>query len=316
MKLANNTELRLQQVMANLLSNAAKFSPEKGVVFITLEKRAALIRISVTDQGLGIPEEYRSKIFQKFSQLDSSDSRQKGGTGLGLNITKAIIEHHGGHIDYLTQEGKGSTFFFELLEYKEEPVKEEPSPSLNMQWSNIEKKVRSHGHILVLEDEQDIANLLSLLLEQQGFKVTACHNSQVAKEHLKTTQFDAITVDIRLPGQDGLSFIQEVRNAETDSCVPIIIISAHNDSSFLLDAIEIGIEGYLLKPVDKVRLFNTLEEKIQPLFLEKELQENSWLTTPADKEILFDTPVELRWQKAAEKLGIDLGHLSSEVGHA
>jgi len=252
-------ELRLQQVMANLLSNAAKFSPENGVVSIMLEKRGALIRVSVKDKGLGIPEAYRSKIFQKFSQLDSSDSRQKGGTGLGLNITKAIIEHHGGHIDYLTQEGKGSTFFFELLEYKEAPIEAVSESPLRMQWSSIEKQVKSHGHILVLEDEQDIANLLSLLLEQRGFQVTVCHNSQTAKEHLKTTQFDAITVDIRLPGQDGLSFIQEVRNAETDSCVPIIIISAETEFNNIPSTSALRVIDWIDKPIDTDRLHKALK---------------------------------------------------------
>ncbi|NOQ16849.1 MAG: PAS domain S-box protein, partial [Methyloprofundus sp.] len=116
-------EQRLQQVMANLISNASKFSPEHGRVSITIKKINQFIRVSVSDQGEGIPEKYRSKIFQKFSQVDSSDTRQKGGTGLGLNITKAIIEQHGGHIDYTSVEGNGSIFFLELIEYQKPEVK-------------------------------------------------------------------------------------------------------------------------------------------------------------------------------------------------
>jgi len=256
-------ELRLQQVMANLLSNAAKFSPENGLVTITIEKRGALIRVSVKDQGLGIPEVYRSKIFQKFSQLDSSDSRQKGGTGLGLNITKAIVEHHGGHIDYITREGEGSTFFFELLEYQEPAVESVSIPPLTMHWSSVDKRIKSHGHILVLEDEQDIANLLSLLLEQQGFQVTVCHDSQAAKEHLKSTQFDAITVDIRLPGQDGLSFIQEVRDTETDCCVPIIIISAEAELKKTPSTSALRIIDWIDKPIDTEHLHKALKKALK-----------------------------------------------------
>ncbi|MBL6929099.1 MAG: CHASE domain-containing protein [Rhodospirillales bacterium] len=107
-------EDRLLQVMANLLSNAAKFSPRNADVRISLSETAAGYRIAVADRGLGIPEKFRSKIFAKFSQADSSDTRQKGGTGLGLNISKAIVEKHGGTIGFDTDTGEGSTFFFDL----------------------------------------------------------------------------------------------------------------------------------------------------------------------------------------------------------
>lgn len=105
---------RFMQVMANLLSNAAKFSPENGTVEIAVTENEKGIRITVTDHGSGIPEEFRSKIFQKFSQADSSATRQKGGTGLGLSITKAIIEKMNGSIGFATEINAGTTFYFEL----------------------------------------------------------------------------------------------------------------------------------------------------------------------------------------------------------
>lgn len=105
---------RFMQVMANLLSNAAKFSPENGTVEIAVTENDKGIRITVTDHGSGIPEEFRSKIFQKFSQADSSATRQKGGTGLGLSITKAIIEKMNGSIGFATEINAGTTFYFEL----------------------------------------------------------------------------------------------------------------------------------------------------------------------------------------------------------
>lgn len=106
---------RLMQVMANLLSNAAKFSHENGKVEISTSRQDDdIIRVSVTDHGPGIPEEFQSKLFEKFTQFDSSDTRQKGGTGLGLNISKAIIEKHGGKIDFTSKEGVGSTFYIDL----------------------------------------------------------------------------------------------------------------------------------------------------------------------------------------------------------
>lgn len=105
---------RLLQVMANLLSNAAKYSPRDGVVAVSMQQHEDWVRVSVVDHGAGISDEFRKKIFQKFSQADSSDTRQKGGTGLGLAITRALIEKMGGEIDFESNPGKGTTFYFDL----------------------------------------------------------------------------------------------------------------------------------------------------------------------------------------------------------
>lgn len=110
---------RLMQVMANLLSNAAKFSPANDVVAVSVARHGQEVRVCVTDHGPGIPEEFHHRIFQKFAQADASDTRQKGGTGLGLNISKAIIEKHGGEIGFKTQSGIGTTFYFDLPEWRE-----------------------------------------------------------------------------------------------------------------------------------------------------------------------------------------------------
>ena len=105
---------RLTQVMANLLSNAAKFSPPKSDVAVTVSRINGKVRVAVRDRGPGIPDEFQGRIFQKFSQADTSDTRQKGGTGLGLSISKAIVEKHGGTIYFETEKGAGTTFFFDL----------------------------------------------------------------------------------------------------------------------------------------------------------------------------------------------------------
>ena len=111
---------RIIQVLNNLLSNAAKFSPQGDVIEINASRNGDKFRISVSDHGQGIPPEFQPKVFDKFSQSDSSDTRFSGGTGLGLSIARAIIEKHGGNIDFVTEKNKGTTFFFEL------PAKKEP----------------------------------------------------------------------------------------------------------------------------------------------------------------------------------------------
>jgi len=106
--------LRLAQVLANLLSNAAKFSPQGQTVDVRVLQQGESIRVSVTDHGPGVPENFQARIFSKFSQADATDTRQKGGTGLGLAISKEIIERMGGQIGFNSNPGHGATFWLEL----------------------------------------------------------------------------------------------------------------------------------------------------------------------------------------------------------
>ena len=112
--LVEGDDARLMQVLSNLISNAAKFSPKGADIKISVVRKEEMVRISVSDQGPGIPVRSQSQIFQKFFQADGSSTREKGGTGLGLSISKAIVEHHNGSIDFDTKVGKGTTFYFDL----------------------------------------------------------------------------------------------------------------------------------------------------------------------------------------------------------
>jgi signal transduction histidine kinase len=105
---------RLMQVLTNLISNAAKFSPPRAEVEVSAVEIDGKVRVNVRDYGAGIPDNFRSQIFQRFERADNSNTRRKGGTGLGLSISKALIEHMNGRIDFDSAEGQGSTFYFEL----------------------------------------------------------------------------------------------------------------------------------------------------------------------------------------------------------
>ena len=191
---------RLMQVFSNLLSNAVKFSPKGGQVGIAVSEQVGGFRVSVTDHGDGIPKEFQARIFEKFSQAESSDARRKGGTGLGLSITKVIVEKHGGSVGFETDVGKGTTFFFNL------PGREQVAS----EGIYIPEAI-SANRILICEDEPDIAKLLLLMLQHGGFGADIAYDADQAKKMLEATDYVAMTLDLKLPGQNGISLIRELR---------------------------------------------------------------------------------------------------------
>jgi len=231
---------RLTQVVTNLLSNAMKFSPNDGIVEIHVSRSVHQVRIEVRDRGPGIPEEFRKRIFQKFSQADSSDTRQKGGTGLGLNISRAIIERLGGSIGFDTRTGEGTTFFFELPEW-EEP----PATVTSVMHTGLPR-------VLVCEDDRDIARLISMMLENAGFDPDTVHSAEEAMKRLEHERYAAITVDLKLPGQDGISLIRALRAQLPTRDVPVVVISASAaEGRVRFNEQSLTVSDWLEKPIDE-----------------------------------------------------------------
>ncbi|MFQ5631138.1 MAG: response regulator, partial [bacterium] len=240
---------RLIQVMTNLLSNAVKFSPADGTVKVSVSRHAQSIRVAITDQGNGIPEEFRDTIFQKFAQADSSDTRQKGGTGLGLNICKAIIERLGGKIDFETKTGVGATFYFDLPEWHEQEV-----------IVVSDKELQHKPGILICEDDHDVATLLGMMLQEGGFSTDCAYDAEQAKELLERNEYAAMTLDIMLPGQDGISLIRDLRTFERTRQLPIVVVSVKaKEGSEELNGNAFGIIDWLEKPIDQNRLMRAVK---------------------------------------------------------
>ena len=205
--------LRLHQALNNFLSNAIKYTPEGGLVRLHCSLRdGSHVRISVTDQGPGIPEGFKNRVFERFAQADSSDARPKDGTGLGLAITKEFIERMGGTIGFDSHEGSGTTFWCEL------PVLEISSSAENPE----------QPRLLVVEDEPDTGRLLLLMLRDAGFAVDRVQSLHMAREKLRSVQYRAMTLDMHLPDGSGRQLIDEVRNDPATCELPIIVISAAN----------------------------------------------------------------------------------------
>jgi len=243
---------RLMQVLANLMSNAAKFSPAEGTVEISLTQHDHQFRVSVTDHGSGIPEDFKDKIFGKFSQADSSDTRQKGGTGLGLNITKAIVEQHGGTIGFDSEVGAGSTFFFDLPQLQDQPSVQEVAASDHPQY-----------HILICEDEPDISTLLDMMLKQDGYTTDIARTAAQAEALLAQNTYDAMTLDLGLPDKDGLTLFRELRQNPKTKDLPIIVVSANATKGAVdLNGDAIGIIDWIEKPIDQQRLSDDLRRAV------------------------------------------------------
>jgi PAS domain S-box-containing protein len=214
---------RLQQVLANFLSNAAKFSPAEEFVELRIETIFNNVRVSVIDKGHGISDEFRNRIFQKFSQADSSDSRQKGGTGLGLAICKEIIERMGGRVGFFSELGKGSQFYFDL------PTEENGF----LQPSHSSQRVATGERLLVIEDDPEVAELFATMLRVQNYRVDIAYSGQAALERLALYAYKALTMDIELPDINGLELIRQLRSDASTMHLPIIVISANLDSERL-----------------------------------------------------------------------------------
>jgi len=243
---------RMMQVFSNLLSNAAKYSPEGGVVEVEAELNGNRMCISVRDHGLGIPAEFRSRIFQKFAQADSSDTRQKGGTGLGLAITRELVEHMNGSIGFESVEGEGSRFFVEL------PVWQMPAES-----EGIASTVANDGpRILVVEDEPDVARLLTLMLTQAGYAVDTAATGAAALRALLHSHYAAITLDLKLPDTNGLALIRQIREQPETAELPIVVVSAAMEEGRL--AIKGDFSGieWMGKPIDQPGLLGVLDRMV------------------------------------------------------
>lgn len=261
-------KVKLKQILYNLLSNAIKFTPEGGKIGITIAMEENIdgrypwaipglefVRFSVWDTGIGIGPEDKEKIFDEFEQADSTFSRKYGGVGLGLALTKKLIELHGGNITLESTLGEGSTFSFLIpVTSPVEPTKPEAvdAVSLNFPWMKEEAPL-----ILVVEDDLPTAELLTLHLTQSGYKVAHAFDGQEALEKAKNLKPFAITLDIMLPKKDGWEVLQELKSDQKTASIPVIIHSIVNNKEL---AFALGATDYLLKPLEKEALILKLEE--------------------------------------------------------
>jgi PAS domain S-box-containing protein len=253
--------VRLQQIVWNLLSNAVKFTPVGGRVDVTLERVNSHVEIIVSDTGVGISEEFLPQIFDRFSQADSSTTRNHGGIGLGLAIVKHLVEFHGGTV-FAKSAGlnAGSTFRVTLpfpASVSRGQADVHPHGSAPPEaWSAPNLSGRS---VLVVDDDKDAADLVGRILAGTGMVVAQANSARDALTTLKTHAFDALVSDIGMPGMDGFQLIREIRaSAGSLRKVPAVALTAFGRSEDRRNAMVSGFDVFLSKPIDSTELIATV----------------------------------------------------------
>ncbi len=246
--------VRIKQVLLNLLSNASKFTPSNGQITLSCRMAdPATILFSVTDTGIGIKPENHVLIFEEFRQVDGSASREMSGTGLGLTISKRLIEMHGGHIWVESERGRGSIFSFLLPLAGPPEARPEPARETALLPQN---KI-----VLVVEDDRQFSNLLAFYLRHEGYTPVQHYSGTGVLERASELRPALITLDIMLPEQDGWDVLRALKSDPRTRDIPVLFISVVDDGGL---AFSLGAVDYLVKPVRRENL-QVLLEKLSPL---------------------------------------------------
>ena len=258
---------RLIQVVINLISNAVKFT-ERGSITCRVKQDNQSIMVSVIDQGVGISESDQPKVFEKFKQVGDTLTDKPQGTGLGLPISREIVEHHGGRIWVDSELGKGSTFSFMLPIAVTKNESQTPSINFDILIDQLKKRVssdqqldtqtalESSKNILVIDDDSSIRSLLRQELEAKGYRVREAENGQEAIAKVRESRPDLITLDIIMQGISGYDVAAILKSDPATLDIPIIIVSVLDDKD---RGLHLGIDSYVTKPLDMVVLMREVE---------------------------------------------------------
>jgi CheY-like chemotaxis protein len=251
---------RLQQVVWNLVSNAIKFTPKGGTVTVALRTVGERAEITVADTGIGIPPESLSEIFERFRQGSSMTTRRHGGLGLGLSITRHLVEMHGGAV-HARSAGvdQGATFTVEL------PLRASEPADLELHLVDEEAAAQAGSvslrdiRVLVVEDDRDTRDLIRRLLEAHQAEVVIAATAPEAQELLAAVRPDILVSDIGLPDVDGYELIQRVRQAgDSIANIPAVALTAFARYEDRTRALRAGYNAHVAKPVEPTELLVTV----------------------------------------------------------
>lgn len=259
---------RLQQIVWNLLSNAIKFTPDGGEVEIRLEQTGSNARVTVSDTGEGILSEFLPRIFDRFSQADTSATRAYGGLGLGLAIVRHLGELHGGTVEaYSAGEKQGALFTVTL---PCEPAREESRASLGVSETDRDRRNDAAAplaglRVLIVDDDSDSREVLAALLSLRKAEVRSAGSVREALEALTGWKPDVLVSDIGMPGEDGYDLIREVRSrgAEDGGQTPAIALTGYAAVQDGERALSAGYQAHVAKPVEPKHLVKLIASFVE-----------------------------------------------------
>jgi CheY-like chemotaxis protein/anti-sigma regulatory factor (Ser/Thr protein kinase) len=238
--------VRLEQVLTNLLHNAAKYSERGGRITLTLAREAGEVVVRVADTGMGIPADALPHLFEPFMQVARTLDRAQGGLGLGLTLVKRLVEMHGGRVEAASEGvGQGSVFAVRLplLPAERVPVVTEdarPAPEVSSE----------SRRVLVVDDNVDAAELLGEVLELDGHEVSVVHDGTAALGRVETFAPEVVFLDIGLPGLDGYEVARRLRRRPGGAELRLVAVTGYGQASDRQRSREAGFDHHLVKPVE------------------------------------------------------------------
>jgi DNA-binding response OmpR family regulator len=226
------------------VGNAIQYTPSGGRVTVAASVDQGVLEIGVNDTGIGISEENLQKIFDRFFRADDDLVQETSGTGLGLAITTSLVQMHGGEIWVESELGTGSTFSFTLPLARAVPDYSPPADE-------------GVARILVVEDDQDVADLIRIHLESQNHEVVIAKRADEALRLAQEIEPELITLDIRLPDADGFEVLQQLKRSPGTANIPVVIVSILTSME---EGLRLGAVGYVTKPVDEGILLDTVRQ--------------------------------------------------------
>ena len=248
--------LRISQIMLNFLANALKFT-EHGSVTLRVKQEAEqddMLKLcfEVQDTGIGITEAQQKRLFEKFSQAETSISRKYGGTGLGLAINRRLAHLMGGEVGVFSCMGHGSLFWFTVS------LKRSIEEIITLPFESINQNIRADVHILMVEDNELNQEITRMLLESKGILVDIANHGAEAITMVNAKTYDLILMDMQMPVLDGLTATRFIRELDCGQVVPIIAMTANAFEDDKKNCIEAGMNGFLTKPIEPSLLYNEL----------------------------------------------------------
>ena len=239
----------MEQVVANLLQNAAKYTEEGGHIWLTVELEGESVLIRVRDNGVGISPVLLPHVFDLFIQAERSLDRSEGGLGIGLALVQRFTQLHGGKVEAFSTLGQGSEFVVHL------PVGQETLQSTSATPAT-QREAKTPLRVLVVDDNEDTVTTFSILLRESGHDVRTAHDGEKVVQAVLDYQPDVVLMDIGLPGMNGYSVAQQLRLKPTLQDVVLIALTGYGQESDRKAALQAGFNYHMVKPAD----FGKLEQ--------------------------------------------------------